>query len=80
MEESSKLLLQNNNVLFAPSQPPITTPFPTPSTPPNFQKGTTIAPSAPRKSNLELMMENFIATQTQQNKEFMNQNVHTSEW
>lgn len=25
------------------------------------------------------MMENFIVTQTQQNKELMNQNVHTNE-
>lgn len=30
-------------------------------------------------SNLELVLENFIMSQTQQNKEFMNQNVHTNE-
>jgi len=33
----------------------------------------------PKKSNLEIMMENFVLAQTQQNKEFMNQNVHTNE-
>lgn len=62
---------KNNNALYAPNQPP-----------PGYQKPTHSAPQAapqtPRKSNLELMMENFVASQTQQNKEFMNQNVHTS--
>lgn len=62
---------QNNNALFSPI-PPSTTPT-------NFQKGDIVTPSAPRKSNLELMMENFIASQTQQNKELMNQNIHTNE-
>ncbi|XP_039685657.1 uncharacterized protein [Medicago truncatula] len=46
--------------------------------PPGFQ-GQRGAPVAPKKSNLELMMENFVLTQTQQNKEFMNQNIHTNE-
>ncbi|CAJ2633397.1 unnamed protein product [Trifolium pratense] len=41
-----------------------------------FQKP---AQNAPMKSNLELMMENFIALQTQTNKEFLNQNIHTNE-
>lgn len=50
---------KNKNALFAPIPPP--------PTPPNLQKGSTVAPSAPRKLNLELMMENFIANQTQQN-------------
>lgn len=51
--------------------------------PPGYQKLTQgapqVAPQAPIKSNLELMMENLVASQTQQNKEFMNQNVHTLE-
>ncbi|MCI04024.1 hypothetical protein A2U01_0025066, partial [Trifolium medium] len=52
-----------------------------PTTPPRFQNqiGAHVAPVAPQKSNLELMMENFILAQTQQNKEFMNQNIHTNE-
>ncbi|XP_058761643.1 uncharacterized protein LOC131635058 [Vicia villosa] len=62
---------KNNNALYAPQ------------TPPGFQKpnqtAPQVAPQAPRKSNLEIIMENFVATQTQQNKEFMNQNIHTSE-
>ncbi|XP_050908316.1 uncharacterized protein LOC127121935 [Lathyrus oleraceus] len=44
---------------------------------PTDQKGAPVAPQA--KSNLEIMMENFINTQAQQNKEFSNQNAHTSE-
>jgi hypothetical protein len=61
---------KNNNATFAPS-----------TTPPGFQnqRGAPAAPTAPIKSNLELMIENFISTQTQQNKEFMNQNIHTNE-
>lgn len=31
---------------------------------------------APRKLNLEKIMESFIISQTQQNKEFMNPNIH----
>ena len=30
------------------------------------------APVAPKKSNLELVMENFVMSQSQQNKEFLN--------
>lgn len=40
---------KNNNSLFSPIQPPTTTPFPTPTTSPIFQKETVIALSAPRK-------------------------------
>ncbi|XP_045791784.1 uncharacterized protein LOC123886512 [Trifolium pratense] len=43
------------------------------------QIGVPVAPVAPQKSNFELMMENFVLAQTQQNKEFMNQNIHTNE-
>lgn len=64
---------KNNNPTFAPS--------PAPANPPGFQgqRGAPIAPTVPKKSNLELMMENFVLAQTQQNKEFMNQNIHTNE-
>ncbi|CAJ2641624.1 unnamed protein product [Trifolium pratense] len=51
------LSYKSNNALYAPGQAP------TPSLP-GFQK---LAFSAPRKSNLELLVENFIATQTQTN-------------
>ncbi|KAI5397458.1 hypothetical protein KIW84_063322 [Lathyrus oleraceus] len=50
-----------------------------PVVPPGYQKPTTNAPNMPRKSNLELMMESFIATQAQTNKYFLNQNIHTGE-
>ncbi|XP_045831437.1 uncharacterized protein LOC123922791 [Trifolium pratense] len=63
------LSYNSNNALYVPGQAP------TPS-PPGFQKP---AQNAPMKSNLELMMENFIAVQTQTNKEVLNQNIHTSE-
>ena len=33
----------------------------------------------PQKSNLEKIMESFISGQTQQNKEFLNQNIHVNE-
>lgn len=59
---------KNNNTLFTASQPPS-----------GFQKAAHAAPQAPKKSNIKIMMENFIASQTQQNKEFMNQNIHTNE-
>lgn len=62
---------KSNNALFPPN--------PTPVIPPCYQKGAPVAPEAPRKSNLEIMMENFINAQAQQNKEFANQNAHTSE-
>ncbi|CAJ2627735.1 unnamed protein product [Trifolium pratense] len=65
----SYLSYNSNNALYAPGQAP------TPS-PPGFQKP---AQNAPMKSNLELMMENFIAIQTQTNKEVLNQNIHTNE-
>ncbi|CAJ2637435.1 unnamed protein product [Trifolium pratense] len=63
------LSYKSNNALYASGQAH------TPS-PPGFQKP---AQNAPRKSNLELMMENFIAVQTQTNKEVLNQNIHTNE-
>lgn len=44
--------------------------------PSGFQKATS---SKPKKSNLELFMENFILTQTRQNDEFRNQNLITNE-
>ncbi|XP_058726309.1 uncharacterized protein LOC131597641 [Vicia villosa] len=62
---------KNNNSLYASGQAP--------SIPPGYQKAPLAAPNVPRKSNLELMMENFIATQTQTNKDFLNQNVHNNE-
>lgn len=34
---------------------------------------------APPKSNIEMIMENFITNQTHKNKEFMNQIVHVNE-
>ncbi|XP_050919459.1 uncharacterized protein LOC127137002 [Lathyrus oleraceus] len=63
---------KSNNVLFPPN--------PTPAIPPGYQKGAHVAPQAPRKSNLEIMMENFMNAQASQNKEFANQNAHTSEF
>lgn len=72
LENHSNFSYKNNNTLYAPNQLPL-----------DYQKiaqgAPQTAPSAPRKSNLELMMENFVASQTQKNKEFMNQNVHTLE-
>ena len=64
---------KNNNPSFAPSHAP--------ANPPSFQgqQGASVASAIPKKSNLELMMENFVLAQTQQNKEFMNQNIHTNE-
>ncbi|XP_058745975.1 uncharacterized protein LOC131618833 [Vicia villosa] len=62
---------KNNNALYAPGQAP--------SIPLGYQKAPLADPNVPRKSNLELMMENFIATQTQTSKDFLNQNIHTNE-
>ena len=70
LRNHSNFSYKNNNPTFAPS--------PAPAAPSGFQ-GQRGAPVAPKKSNLELMMENFILAQAQQNKEFMNQNVHTNE-
>ena len=70
LRNHSNFSYKNNNPTFAPS--------PAPAAPPGFQ-GQRGAPVAPKNSNLELMMENFILAQSQQNKEFMNQNVHTNE-
>lgn len=67
----SNFSYKSNNALFPPN--------PTPAIPPGYQKGAPVAPQTPRKSNLEIMMENFINDQAQQNKEFANQNAHTSE-
>ncbi|XP_050915581.1 uncharacterized protein LOC127130652 [Lathyrus oleraceus] len=62
---------KSNNVLFSPN--------PTPTIPPGYQKGAPVASQAPRKSNLEIMMENFMNDQAKQNKKFANQNAYTSE-
>ncbi|KAI5383056.1 hypothetical protein KIW84_070451 [Lathyrus oleraceus] len=70
-ENHQNFLYKNNNALDAPNQAP--------AVPPGYHKAATNAPNAPRKSNLEIMMENFIATQAQTNKDFLNQNIHTSE-
>ncbi|XP_050915546.1 uncharacterized protein LOC127130612 [Lathyrus oleraceus] len=43
---------KNNNALFAPNLAPVV--------PPGYQKAAPTAPQAPRKSNLELMIENFM--------------------
>lgn len=53
---------KNNNVLFQPS--------PHPHTPHCFQnnKGSPTASSAPKKSNLEFMMENFVTSQSQKTR------------
>lgn len=70
MEESSRLLLKNYNSTFPQNN--------TPERPPGFQAQRPTQPiqATPQKSNLEKIMENFISAQTQQNKEFMNQNIH----
>ena len=54
-------------------------PNPTPDVPLGYQRGVHASPQPPKKSNLKLIMENFIATQSQQKKEFTNQNIHTNE-
>lgn len=66
----SNFSYKRNNVLQAPGQAPVV--------PPGYQKAPAANPNVPRKSNLELMMENFIATQVQTNKDFLNQNIHNS--
>lgn len=43
--------------------------------PPGFQKGVV---AAPKKSNLEQLMENFGMSHTLQNEDFRNQNLHTN--
>lgn len=43
--------------------------------PPSYQQGVVVAP---KKSNLEVSMENFVVVQTYKNEEFMNQNLHTN--
>ena len=35
--------------------------------------------AVPPKPNLEKIMDNFISAQTQQNKEFLNHNIHINE-
>lgn len=69
--ETILIFLQEKQWFFSPN--------PVPLVPSGYQKGVPAAPRAPRKSNVELLLENFIATQTQQNKEFANQHVHTNE-
>jgi len=48
--------------------------------PPGFQgpKGALVASTTPKELNLELMVENFTMAQSQQNKDFLNQNIHTN--
>lgn len=43
---------------------------------PGFQKGIVVAPKI---SNLELLMENFVATRAFENEDFGNKNFHTNE-
>src|ERR1051325_3536421 len=62
---------KNTNALYAPGQAP--------AVPPGYQKAPAAAPNIPMKSILELMMENFIASQAQTNKDFLIQHIHTSE-
>lgn len=38
-----------------------------------------VVANAPKKSNLESTMKNFVETQTRQNKDFKNQNLLTNE-
>lgn len=71
MKKSSKLFLQEQKYMICSQSTTTNTS--------RFPKRTPVASSAPRKSIFKLIMENFITTQTQQNKEFMNQNVHTNE-
>ncbi|XP_050909956.1 uncharacterized protein LOC127123824 [Lathyrus oleraceus] len=56
----SNFSYKSNNAMFPPNLAP--------AIPPSYQKGSHVAPQAPRKSNLEIMMENFMNTQAQQNK------------
>jgi hypothetical protein len=72
----------SNNALYAPGQAPS-------SAPPRFQKLAYPTQNAPNQSNIEMMMENFIAAQAQTNKmmenfiaaqaqtnkDFLNQNI-----
>lgn len=44
--------------------------------PSGFQK---VMPTEPKKSKLELLMENFVMMQTRQHDEFRNQNLITNE-
>lgn len=44
--------------------------------PPSFQKAMIISS---KKSNLEILMENFLMMQTRQNDDFRNHNLHTNE-
>ncbi|GAU39887.1 hypothetical protein TSUD_397240 [Trifolium subterraneum] len=62
----------NNNASYAHGQTPS-------SAPPGYQNTAYPAPNAPRKSNLEIMMENFIAAQAQINERLLNQDIHTNE-
>ncbi|MCI26505.1 retrotransposon gag protein, partial [Trifolium medium] len=58
------LSYKSDNALYAPSQAPS-------SAPPGFQNTAYPAQNAPRKSNLEIIMENFIAAQAQTNKDVL---------
>ncbi|XP_050888926.1 uncharacterized protein LOC127094100 [Lathyrus oleraceus] len=53
----------------------------TPQRPPSFQAQRQIQPMqvVPQKPNLEKIMESFISSQIQQNKEFLNQDIHINE-
>lgn len=64
-------MYKNNTSLFVDNPTP-------PATPPKFQgkKGVVVAP---QKCNLEMLMENFVMTQTHQYKDYKNQNLHTND-
>ena len=76
---------KNNNALYAPGQAPATPPG-YPKAIPNHPNNGPNTSNAPRKSNLEVMIEHHIAAQnqinnaqSQTNKEIQNQNIHINE-
>ncbi|XP_058725551.1 uncharacterized protein LOC131596831 [Vicia villosa] len=68
---------KSNNALYAPGQAPSTPPDY--SKTPNHPNNGPNTSNVPRKSNLEIMIESFIVSQSQINKGFENQNIHTNE-
>ena len=69
---------KSNNALYAPGQAPATPPG-YPKANPNHPNNGPNTSNSPRKSNLEIMIEHFIACQSQTNKDVLNQNLHTNE-
>src|ERR1044072_1076565 len=69
---------KSNNALYAPGQAPATPPG-YPKAIPNHPNNGPNTSNIPRKSNLEIMIEHFIASQSQTNKDVLNQNLHTNE-